>query len=69
IMNTDILQGQWKQLKGKLQQKWGELTDDELDRIAGKREELIGLVQEKYGRSREEVEEEVNDFLSNFNSY
>ncbi|MEZ4512839.1 MAG: CsbD family protein [Chloroflexota bacterium] len=68
-MNTDILQGQWKQLKGKLQQKWGELTDDELDRIAGKREELIGLVQEKYGRSREEVEEEVNDFLSNFNSY
>ena len=68
-MNTDILQGQWKQLKGKLHQKWGELTDDELDRIAGKREELIGLVQEKYGRSREEVEEEVNDFLSNFNSY
>lgn len=68
-MNTDILQGQWKQLKGKVQQKWGELTNDELDRIEGKREELIGLVQEKYGRSREDVEAEVNDFLANFTDY
>ncbi|MCA9963927.1 MAG: CsbD family protein [Anaerolineales bacterium] len=68
-MNTDILQGQWKQLKGKVQQKWGELTNDELDRIEGKREELIGLVQEKYGRSREDVEAEVNDFLANFADY
>lgn len=67
-MNTDIMQGQWKQLKGKVQQKWGELTNDELDRIAGKREELVGIVQEKYGRSREEAEREVNDFLSSHTS-
>ena len=64
-MNADILEGKWKQLKGKAQQQWGKLTNDELDRIAGKREELVGLIQEKYGYAREQAEEEVNEFLSN----
>lgn len=63
-MNSDILEGKWNQVKGKVRQKWGELTDDDLTRIAGKRDELVGLVQERYGRSRAEAEREVNEFLS-----
>ncbi len=63
-MNSDILEGKWNQVKGKVRQKWGDLTDDDLTRIAGKRDELIGLIQERYGRSRAEAEREVNEFLS-----
>ncbi len=63
-MNSDILEGKWNQVKGKVRQKWGDLTDDDLTRIAGKRDELVGLVQERYGRSRAEAEREVNEFLS-----
>jgi len=61
-MNRDILQGKWKQLKGQAKQKWGKLTDDELDRIEGSRDELVGLIQERYGRSRDEAEKEVDDW-------
>ncbi len=67
-MNMDILEGKWKQLKGKAQQQWGKLTNDDLDRIAGKHEELVGMVQEKYGYAREQAEAEVNDFLEQYNS-
>ena len=63
-MNSDILEGKWNQVKRKVRQKWGDLTDDDLTRIAGKRDELIGLIQERYGRSRAEAEREVNEFLS-----
>jgi len=59
-MNTDILLGKWKQLKGQAKQKWGKLTDDELDRIEGSRDELVGLIQERYGKTREEAEKEVD---------
>lgn len=62
-MNKDILGGKWKQLRGKLKQQWGELTDDELDKISGQRDELVGLIQEKYGYARAEAEEEVDEFL------
>lgn len=62
-MNTDILQGKWKQLKGQAKQRWGELTDDDLNRIEGSYEELVGIVQEKYGRSRAEAEKEVREFM------
>ena len=62
-MNEDILQGKWKQLRGKVREEWGELTDDELDEIAGKRDQLIGKVQEKYGYARDEAERQVEDFL------
>ena len=64
-MNTDILEGKWKQLRGKVREQWGELTDDELDQIAGRGEQLIGKIQEKYGYSREEAEQRVNQFLEN----
>jgi uncharacterized protein YjbJ (UPF0337 family) len=63
-MNTDILMGKWKQLKGSIQEQWGELTDDEIDQIQGKYTILVGKLQEKYGYSREEAEREVNDFLA-----
>lgn len=64
-MNKDILEGNWKQLRGRVREQWGELTDDELDQIAGKRDQLIGKIQEKYGHTREKAEQEVNDFLEN----
>jgi uncharacterized protein YjbJ (UPF0337 family) len=65
-MNMDILEGKWKQLKGNVQQVWGELTNDDLDRIQGQYEELVGLVQERYGRSRAEAEAEVREFLNKY---
>ena len=64
-MNNDVFEGKWKQLRGRIQEKWGELTDDELDQIQGKRDILIGKLQEKYGYARDEAEREVNDFLKN----
>jgi len=62
-MNKDILSGKWKQLKGQAKMRWGKLTDDELDMMTGKSEELIGKIQEKYGYTREEAEREVQDFI------
>ncbi len=62
-MNSDVLEGKWKQIKGEVQNQWGQLTDDEIDQIQGKRDKLVGKIQEKYGRSRAEVEREVDQFL------
>jgi uncharacterized protein YjbJ (UPF0337 family) len=64
-MNRDVLEGQWKQLKGKVKQQWGRLTDDELDQINGRYDELVGLVQERYGYSRDEAANEVDMFMNN----
>lgn len=58
-MNWDQIEGKWKQFKGGAREKWGELTDDELDQAKGKRDKLVGLVQERYGRTREAAEREV----------
>ncbi|HEV2122516.1 MAG TPA: CsbD family protein [Chloroflexota bacterium] len=58
-MNQDVFAGKWKQAKGKVKQWWGDLTDDEIDRIEGRQEELIGLLQERYGWSREEAQAEL----------
>ena len=52
-MNRDRMEGNWKQLKGKVREQWGKLTDDELDQIAGKRDQLIGRIQESYGIERD----------------
>ncbi len=57
-MNTDIAEGKWKQLKGKLQEMWGDLTDDEIDQIKGEKEKFVGLMQEKYGKGKAEAEQE-----------
>lgn len=64
-MNWDEIAGNWKQLTGKVQQQWGKLTNDDLDVIDGKREELIGKVQARYGVSKEEAEKQVKDFSNN----
>jgi uncharacterized protein YjbJ (UPF0337 family) len=61
-MNKDRIQGNWKQIKGKAKQRWGKLTDDQLDRVEGRTEELAGRVQEAYGVSREEAEKQVDEF-------
>jgi uncharacterized protein YjbJ (UPF0337 family) len=63
-MNENILEGKWKQLRGSLRERWGELTDDELDQIAGKRDRLAGLLQERYGYTQLEAEQQINDFLA-----
>ncbi len=59
----DILAGRWKQLRGDIRQKWGDLTDDDVEQVAGARDKLVGRIQERYGRTREEAEREVDDFL------
>jgi len=63
-MNENILEGKWKQLRGSIRERWGELTDDELDQIAGKRDKLAGLLQERYGYTQMEVDKQIDDFLS-----
>jgi len=62
-MNRDILEGKWKQLRGNIREKWGKLTDDELDKAQGRFDKLSGLIQEKYGYAKEKAEEELNRFL------
>jgi uncharacterized protein YjbJ (UPF0337 family) len=66
-MDWNMVQGQWLQLKGAVQERWGDLTDDDLARIAGKREQFIGRVQERYGTSRQEAEREVDAFVLDLN--
>jgi uncharacterized protein YjbJ (UPF0337 family) len=61
-MNWDRIEGQWKQVKGKAQQRWGKLTDDDLDVIEGNREQLVGQIQSLYGRRRDEAEAEVEEW-------
>ncbi|MEZ6235432.1 MAG: CsbD family protein [Phycisphaerales bacterium] len=61
-MNSDTMQGNWKQFKGKAKERWGKLTDDELDQIDGRAEQLEGKIQEAYGKSREEAKKEVDSF-------
>ncbi|MBT8144156.1 MAG: CsbD family protein [Gammaproteobacteria bacterium] len=61
-MNSDQIEGNWKQFKGEAQRQWGKLTDDELDRIEGNSTKLAGAIQEKYGKSREEAEKEINEW-------
>ena len=62
-MNDDILQGKWKQLRGQIQQTWGDLTDDDLDRIKGTQTEFEGLLQERYGYTKEQAKQELDKFL------
>jgi uncharacterized protein YjbJ (UPF0337 family) len=64
VMNTDIIQGKWHQLKGSAKAQWGKLTDDELDQVNGESEKLVGLVQERYGYARQRAEQEVNSFFA-----
>ncbi len=65
-MNQDIVEGKWKQMRGEAKAWWGKLTDDDLDRAAGKFEVLAGLLQEKYGYSREKAANEIDKRVTEF---
>jgi uncharacterized protein YjbJ (UPF0337 family) len=63
-MNWEQIRGQWRQLKGAIKAKWGKLTDDDLDVIAGQQEQLIGKIQERYGIAKEEAHRQVDEWLA-----
>lgn len=60
-MNKDTIQGEWKQLSGKIKQKWGELTDDDLKQAEGNHEHLLGKLQEKYGMTKDKAKQQLKD--------
>lgn len=61
-MNDDRIQGNWMQFKGKVKEQWGKLTDDDLDIIAGKRDQLLGRIQERHGLAKDEAEQQIASF-------
>jgi uncharacterized protein YjbJ (UPF0337 family) len=61
-MNWDTIKGQWKQITGRVKAKWGKLTDDDLTTIAGKKDELLGKLQERYGYEKDHAERELDEF-------
>jgi uncharacterized protein YjbJ (UPF0337 family) len=63
VMNWDQIKGEWREAKGKLRSKWGKLTDDDLEQIAGKKDILIGRLQQRYGWKKDQAEESVDDYL------
>ena len=62
-MSWDVIAGNWKQLTGKVKEQWGKLTDDDIARIAGKREQLEGTLQEKYGYGKDKASAEVDNWI------
>lgn len=63
-MNWDQIEGKWQQYKGKAKEAWGDMTDDDFDRIAGKRDQMVGYLQERLGKARSEAERDVDDWAS-----
>jgi uncharacterized protein YjbJ (UPF0337 family) len=61
-MNWDQVEGKWKQVKGSVKTRWGKLTDDDLDVIAGQREQLVGRIQERYGIAKDEAQRQVDEW-------
>jgi uncharacterized protein YjbJ (UPF0337 family) len=61
-MNWDRVEGNWKQVKGKFKEKWGRITDDDLDVIAGRRDQLVGAIQKSYGVAKDQAEREVSEW-------
>jgi uncharacterized protein YjbJ (UPF0337 family) len=61
-MNWDQIEGNWKQFKGKIREKWGKLTDDELESMAGSKDRLVGAIQEKYGIAKDEAERQLREW-------
>jgi len=64
-MNWDRIEGNWKQFSGKAQQQWGKLTNDDLDVVEGRRQELVGKIQERYGIGKDEAERQVDTWMKN----
>ena len=65
-MDANILKGKWLQLKGSIREKWGQLTDDDVDRVEGSAERLVGVIQERYGYAKQKAEDEVDAFLTRY---
>ena len=65
-MNWDRIEGNWKQFKGRVKEQWGKLTDDDIDVIGGKRDQLVGKIQESYGIGKDEAERHVDTWGNNF---
>jgi uncharacterized protein YjbJ (UPF0337 family) len=66
-MNWDSIEGDWKNFTGKVKEKWGKLTDDDLTTISGTRDQLIGKVQERYGIAKDQAEAQVDEFTASLN--
>ena len=62
-MNKDIIAGKWKEMKGSVKEQWGKLTDDEIDRAEGRAEQMVGLLQQRYGYSKDKAQEEYDRYL------
>ncbi|MDP2085327.1 MAG: CsbD family protein [Gemmobacter sp.] len=62
-MNWDQVAGTWKEYAGRARSKWGDITDDEYEQVAGRRDEMVGLVQKRYGYARDRAEREVDDWM------
>jgi len=67
-MNWDKVEGNWKQIAGKVKEKWGQLTDDDIMAIAGRRTRLAGKLQERYGYAKEQAHKELSDFMRSLKS-
>jgi uncharacterized protein YjbJ (UPF0337 family) len=65
-MNEDVLKGKWNEIKGGVKEKWGKLTDDDLTAVEGKKEKLLGLLQQKYGYAKDKAEQEYKDFIGRY---
>ncbi|KTC97589.1 CsbD family protein [Legionella erythra] len=65
-MNKDIFQGRWEEVKGKMKQAWGKLTDDDLQAIEGNQQEIYGKLQQRYGYNREQAEKAIKDFQNRY---
>ena len=66
-MNWDQIEGKWKQSTGKVKEKWGKLTDDDLTVINGRKDQLVGKIQERYGIAKEAAEKQVDEFARSYN--
>ena len=66
-MNENTVKGNWLQFKGKVKEQWGKLTDDDLDVIAGKRDQMVGRMQERYGIAKDEAEKQLSDWETRSN--
>lgn len=62
-MNSDQFEGKWKQLKGSVKQRWGKLTDDDVTALSGKKDELVGKIQERYGITKEQAQREADEWV------
>jgi uncharacterized protein YjbJ (UPF0337 family) len=67
-MNWDTIEGQWKQFKGRAKQAWSKLTDDDIQNLTGKRDELAGKIQERYGIKKQEAERQIDDWIGKIGS-